>query len=171
MYKIDLTGNKFGRLTVISFSHKGNRRRMYWNCICECGNKCIIERSHLRSGHSKSCGCLSKELIGNLNKKTGLTNTRLFYAYHNMKNRCYRESNKMYKHYGERGIDVFNEWIDKENGFEKFAKWSLENGYNENLTIDRKDNNKGYSPDNCRWVNKYVQANNKRNTHQIDNMN
>lgn len=160
---IDLKGQKFGRLTVIKFMGTRGRRRTYWQCICDCGNKCYIDTSHLRSGHSKSCGCINKEKIGNLRKKTGLSSTKLYYKYRNMINRCYYEKSDMYSLYGGRGIKVCDEWLSKNNGFENFSKWALSNGYSENLSLDRIDNNKGYSPKNCRWVDIYAQANNKRN--------
>lgn len=163
----DLTNRKFGRLTVVSFSHEGNRRRKYWNCVCDCGNTRAVESSHLRSGHTSSCGCVNKNRFAELNKKTGLSNTKLYFTYRNMCNRCNRKTNNMYYIYGGRGISVCNEWSDKEHGFENFSEWALKNGYSENLSIDRIDNDKGYSPDNCRWVDVLTQANNRRNNHYI----
>lgn len=163
----NLISRKFGTLTVVSFSHEGKRRRKYWNCLCDCGKTSIVEGSHLRSGHTKSCGCISKNMIGDATRKTGLSNTKLYFTYKNMCNRCYRETNDMYYIYGGRGITVCDEWKDKERGFEYFAEWALSNGYSENLTIDRIDNNKGYSPDNCRWSDLLTQANNKRNTRYL----
>ena len=79
-----------------------------------------------------------------------------------MLNRCYWEKSDMFKHYGARGIEVCDDWKNKENGFECFSKWAFDNGYKEGLTLDRIDCNKGYCPENCRWVDAYVQANNKR---------
>lgn len=160
---IDLTGMKFNRLTVIKLHERTEKRKYMWLCKCDCGNEKIVLGSHLKSGHTKSCGCYNREKIKNLNKKTGLSQSKLFYAYHNMHNRCERKNCDSYSDYGGRGISVCEEWSGK-NGFEKFVGWALENNYEEGMQIDRIDNDKGYSPCNCRWVSKIEQANNKRNT-------
>lgn len=161
----NLQGNTYNYLHVDSLNrHEG--RRTYWNCTCKCGNKSIVESSKLKGGYTKSCGCYSRELIRNVNRKTGMSRSRLYSTYRNMLNRCYRAKGKFYHHYGGRGITVCDEWLG-ENGFENFMYWSMKNGYSEELSIDRIDNNKGYSPDNCRWVDLFIQANNKRNTKYI----
>lgn len=158
---IDLKGQKFGKLKVVEFYEK-TPKQTKWLCECECGNQCVVYSAHLKSGHTKSCGCISKERIKNLNFKTGLSQTKLYRVYRNMLNRCYWEKSDMFKHYGARGIGVCDNWKNKENGFECFSKWAFDNGYKEGLTLDRIDCNKGYCPENCRWVDAYVQANNKR---------
>ena len=158
---IDITGKIFGKLTVIQLSEHIDRK-YYWECKCECGNITIVEGSKLKNGHTKSCGCIKKERISKVNYKNGLSKTKIAFTYRNMLNRCYRESNEMYYLYGARGITVCDEWLG-ENGFVNFCNWSMQNGYKKDLTIDRIDNKKGYSPDNCRWVDIYVQANNKTN--------
>ena len=102
-------------------------------------------------------------------------NSRLSHVYHNMKKRCYNPSHSQFKHYGGRGITVCPEWLNRERagiknytkGFIAFQEWALANGYTDNLTIDRIDNNKGYCPENCRWVTMKVQDNNKRSNHYI----
>ena len=159
---IDLKNQRFGRLFVLEFGGVRGRRKTYWKCVCDCGNIVNVDTAHLRSGHTKSCGCYKDELVSNLNKKTGLSNSKLGFSYRNMKNRCFWEKSPMYKNYGERGITVCEEWLDKESGFENFVDWALKNGYSEGLTLDRIDVNGNYCPQNCRWVDKYVQANNKR---------
>lgn len=161
----DITNHKYGNLTVLKLEKVINRRYM-WLCKCDCGNKVVVSGNHLKNGHTKSCGCYNKNRIKKLNYKNGLSSTKLYYTYRNMLNRCYRCSNDMYADYGGRGIIVCDEWLGAD-GFINFSKWVLNNGYQEKFTIDRIDNNKGYSPNNCRWVDKYVQANNKRNNHYI----
>lgn len=165
----DLTGKKFGKLSVIEFDHRDEKRRYYWKCKCDCGNIRIVQGSHLCSGHSTSCGCINIEKIKNLNYKTGMTTSKIYYAYRNMINRCYREKDAKYKSYGGRGITVCDEWLNKENGFENFLEWSNSNGYKESskrneCTLDRINVNGNYEPSNCRWVDWETQCYNKRNT-------
>lgn len=162
----DLTGMRFNRLTVLKLHERTPRRRYVWLCKCDCGNVVKVFGEHLKNNHTKSCGCLSNERIAKQNFKNGLSTSRLHYAWYNMCNRCNREDNYQYESYGGRGITVCDEWLG-ENGFVNFTNWALSNGYDERLTIDRIDNSKGYSPDNCRWVDRYVQANNKRNNRFI----
>lgn len=167
----DLTGLRFNRLTVVRFGYKTGRRRMLWLCKCDCGNEVLVDRSHLKSGHTKSCGCYTRERIENLNKKTGETGTRIYFVYHNMHTRCERESCDQYKNYGGRGIKVCDEWSG-EHGFENFLRWAKETGYRPDAksgecTLDRIDVDGEYSPSNCRWVPLSIQANNKRNTLRV----
>lgn len=175
----DLTGKKFNKLKVIKLSHSKKRsdgRSVYfWECLCDCGNTTIVQSSHLKTGHTMSCGCVLEKIRENIkfvNYKNGLSQTRLAYTYNNMMNRCYREKDETYKYYGGRGIKVCNEWLrTNKDGFTNFCDWALKNGYEEKhsangrneLTLDRIDCDKNYSPNNCRWVDIYVQANNKRN--------
>lgn len=159
----DLTNQKFGKLTVVSFNSHCNRRRTYWNCICECGKEVVVETAHLSSGHTKSCGCITIERIKNLNYINGLSTSRIARIYWNMINRCYKKNIKIYKYYGGRGIKVCDEWLQKNKGFENFCNWSKLNGYKDDLTLDRINNNGNYEPNNCRFVDIIVQANNKRN--------
>lgn len=166
---IDLTGKKFGRLTVLERSNNQKGKDVVWKCRCDCGNYTEVTAGHLKDGHTKSCGCLPKEKSFERIKfspksvKHGMTNTRLYRIYHKMNLRCYSIVNPAYPRYGGRGITICQEWLG-EHGFENFAKWALSNGYADNLSIDRKDNDKGYSPNNCKWSTAKEQANNTRST-------
>jgi len=167
----DLTGQKFNRLTVLSYARTTGRRRTMWCCKCDCGNVVEVDATHLKDGHTKSCGCYSRERIENLNKKTGKTNTRIHYVYLNMVNRCTRLNNHEYELYGGRGIKVCDEWLG-EHGFENFYKWAMESGYKPDAkrgecTLDRKDVNGNYEPSNCRWVDQITQCNNRRITRRV----
>ena len=167
----NLTGEKFGRLTVIGVSRKvesGNRERYYWRCKCDCGNEKEVRTDCLTSGLVKSCGCLKKDQDKiNLTKyhKHKLSHTKLWDTYYGMKSRCYDKTDKRYSDYGGRGIEICPEWLEN---FENFVSWSLENGFDDNLQIDRIDNDSGYSPQNCRWVSIKENCRNRRSNVMIE---
>jgi hypothetical protein len=153
-------------LTVIRRNGENNKHnRATWLCQCECGNTVIVAGNNLQQGHVKSCGCLPKY---GLHKKHELSKSRLFKILTGMGQRCYNPKNPNYGDYGGRGINICDEWLNKENGFIAFYNWAMANGYQENLSIDRINNDKGYSPDNCRWANSKWQCNNKRNTIKME---
>jgi len=160
----DLTGKKFGSLLVLEKSFKDQYRNIHWKCLCDCGNMTTVDGTKLKSGSTKSCGCLNSE-----NRKRHIENltthnmrhTRLYEIWCAMRSRCENENKESYRWYGERGISVCSEWLG-ENGFMNFYNWSMENGYSENLTIDRINVDGNYEPSNCQWVTMKEQANNTR---------
>lgn len=160
----DITAQKFERLTALYRLHNYHNRGTYWICLCDCGNFVYVKGCHLQSGHTKSCGCLQKEIIGNLNVKHRQANTRLYKLFLDMKKRCYNPKCKAYKWYGKRGIAVCDEWL---HDFMAFYNWSMNNGYNDSLTIDRIDVNGNYEPSNCRWVDMKIQNRNSRHNRNI----
>lgn len=166
----DLTGNKYGRLTVLKRVEDAKNGAKRWLCKCDCGNEKIVRASNLISGSTKSCGCLQKEngiKRGKSSASHGMCGTHIYRVYRQMISRCYNPKKDGYKRYGGRGISVCNEWLG-ENGFINFYNWSLENGYDESLQIDRIDNNGNYSPDNCRWVTAKENMRNRSVNHFID---
>lgn len=168
----DLTGQRFGRWTVLyrttDHIEKDGRHRVVYHCRCDCGNEADVISGSLGKGQSKSCGCLQREWAksGVSKRKHGLTGTRIYRIWKNMNTRCNNPNNKKWDRYGGRGIKICDEW-QGENGFENFYEWSMSNGYADNLTIDRQDNDKGYSPNNCRWVPFSVQSNNTSQNRNI----
>ncbi len=161
---VNLTGLRFGRLTVLSFCKKGNNYHTFWNCKCDCGNNVVVDGRHLRSGGTKSCGCYRNERIKKTNSTHGLRQNRIYSIWRNMLNRCKLKTNKAYTDYGARGIKVCEDWLK----FEGFYNWAINNGYNEKLTIERINNNGNYEPNNCKWATMEEQGNNKRNNKIID---
>lgn len=158
--KNDLTGQRFGRLTVIGVDDRKSRKT-YFYCRCDCGNVKSVRSDSLTAGAIRSCGCLKKEQDRkNLtaNHKHKMSHTRPYEIWQGMKGRCYNKHDARYHRYGGRGITVCDEW---KNDFTAFYEWALANGYQDNLTIDRIDNDKGYSPDNCRWSDVKSQCRNR----------
>ena len=164
----DLSGKRFGRLLVERYHGKADTKEIYYWCICDCGNRLLISSSNLHNGTTKSCGCLLHEVSSIIHKgkpiqKThGDYETRLYNIWTNIKQRTCNVNNRDYPKYGGRGITLCDEWKPAKSGYLAFKEWSYNNGYDDTKTIDRIDNDKGYSPDNCRWTNMKVQEANKR---------
>lgn len=158
-------GARFGRLEVISEDEpilrpdKPGWKRRTFLCKCDCGRRVVVTRDSIASGNTKSCGCLNREKGRAPRRKThGKTETRLYRIWSHMKARCDQPNNNRYYRYGARGIKVCDEWHDS---FSTFYTWAMANGYREDLTIERKNNSRGYEPDNCCWIPLAEQAKNK----------
>ena len=158
----DLSGMRFGRLVVNSYYGKTERYEIYYKCTCDCGTETIICAKCLKSGDTVSCGCYLREVVPKKRTKHGLTSHPLYWTLNAMKFRCYNPKCKEFSSYGGRGIVVCDEWLNKENGFINFYNWSIENGYDEGLSIDRIDVDGPYCPANCRWADTKLQHANMR---------
>lgn len=160
---IDMIGKKFGRLTVVSFDRLENHKT-YWKCSCDCGLTVIVSGNNLRSGNTKSCGCIRREKAkdrGQQNAKHGESHnsrTRLYTIWCGMRQRCYNPNRDSFGLYGGKGVTICKEWVDS---FSAFRDWAYVNGYKEQpmgapfqeaLSIDRIDPSKGYYPENCQWI-------------------
>lgn len=153
-----MIGSVFGRLTVVAQAGRDKKRQILWVCVCACGAQKTLQGTRLRSGKLLSCGCLQREVTANRNRSHGLAGTRLYSIWSNMRARCENPQNAQYADYGGRGISICEEW----QRFDVFAQWALQNGYDDHLSIDRIDNDAGYSAVNCRWSTAFEQSRNKR---------
>jgi hypothetical protein len=168
-------GVKINALTVIGFEHvkRGKSTAWNWICRCDCGELRSIIPLRVLTGHNVSCGCHKSKMTSEWNKTAklkhggaiGKSKTRLYNIWHGMKQRCSNKNSHDYFNYGGRGIKVFGEW---ENSFEAFRDWAYKNGYNDNLSLDRIDVNKGYCPENCKWATAEEQQRNKQKTERYE---
>lgn len=169
----NLTGMRFGGLTAVNpapdrFLPSGRHLTM-WKCVCECGNIHIARSADLKSGAITSCGCYKAENTARVHTTHGATKNRktenLYSVWAGIKCRCYCEKEKAYKYYGAKGVTMCEEWKDD---FSAFRTWAKENGYKSGLSIDRIDVAGNYCPENCRWADDIVQANNKTTNHFLE---
>src|SRR4030067_2040118 len=161
MQALDITGQVFGRLTVI---HKAwsDEHGITWSCKCACGNQYAVYGHSLRSGKTKSCGCWHREHSGQINKSHGRSSTPEYSVWEAMRARCTNPSNKHYKNYGGRGVGVCVSWI-------KFSNFFADMGQRPSSlhSLERVDNDLGYSPENCRWATRKEQQNNMRTNRRL----
>lgn len=156
---IDLTGKKIGLLTVLRRDEENIGGKPAWVCQCECGNVVTLRSAVLRRGQT-SCGCMKgvreKQYVPDYLRRSH--SNKLYNQWSGMIYRCTHVNASHFEHYGGRGIDVCPEWKDS---FEAFAEWSIRNGYSQGMEIDRINNNLGYSPDNCRWIDHKTNSRNR----------
>lgn len=157
-------GERYGRLTAIKFIRTKGHGNKEWLFKCDCGKDHFAVAYSVKKGFTQSCGCFMKERAVEANTKHGLSKTRIYGIWGDMNKRCSNRNRTDWMNYGGRGITVCDEW---RHDFQAFYFWAKNNGYTEDLSIDRKDNNKGYSPENCQWATKKQQNNNTRASRKI----
>lgn len=157
---LEVLHKTYGRLYVESFADKQGSYNV-WNCLCRCGERRIVRASSLaKSGGTRSCGCLNAERIGDLNRTHGLSKTRIYRIYKDIKRRCLNPNRKRFESYGGRGIEVFEGWLRNPRAFIEYVQGLPD--YEDSLSLDRINNDGNYEPGNLRWSNNRGQSRNKR---------
>lgn len=160
--RLELKGKKFGRLTVVAFSHSTGE--VFWNCVCECGNEKVVRATHLSQGRIRSCGCVRDELLIVRRRRHGMKGTAIYGVWQGMKTRCLNPNSEKFHAYGGRGIKICERWMD-------FANFYADMGAAPpRCSLDRIDNDGDYEPSNCRWSTPKVQANNQRKRRHLENV-
>ena len=150
----DLSGKRFGKLTVLRFYGKKDGKHSQWLCRCDCGREIVVDRNNLKKQTSCKPCAIERQ------KQQYLSDSALYDVWAHMKQRCLNPKDQSYSRYGGRGITICDEWLESQ----AFCSWAVNNGYSPELTLDRIDNNAGYCPENCRWVDRKTQMNNRENT-------
>ena len=163
MKSIDISNQRFGKLLVVKKAYYQNKK-VYWQCLCDCGKITYVHTSNLKCKRIRSCGCLKVEELVNRSTKHNQRHTKLYEVWKTIKQRCLNPKNVSYHNYGGRGITICDDW---KNDYFCFYEWSINNGYKEGLSIDRINNNGNYEPNNCRWTTRIVQNNNTRANNYI----
>ena len=167
-FRRELSGQRFGKLVAIRVVGKTKHKNLLWECVCDCGNKRTFPSGKLVSGRAVDCGCETHKRRSNAASKHGIfrdgNRPRTLTIWNGMKARCYNPNSPSYKSYGARGIKICDEWLT----FENFHNWAIHNGYSDNLQIDRIDNDKGYFPENCRWVTPHENKMHQRKMRNIE---
>ena len=161
----DWTGERFGKVVVLERAENSKHGKSRQRCKCDCGKIFVTDTQNLVNGDCQSCGCLHRELFGSAHRTHGLSKEAIYAVWCDMRHRCSNPQHHGYKYYGGRGISVCKEWRDS---FIAFYKWAISSGYAKGLTIERKDVNGNYCPENCTWITMKEQRRNRRDVELYD---
>ena len=160
-----MTGQRFGRLTVVGQTEERQHRHVVWECHCDCGNTCFVMSSSLIHGSTKSCGCFMSEARGVSRTTHHMSHEKIYLLWQGMKQRCFYQNNKAFKYYGGRGITVCDEWKDNFQAFYDYVS-KLPHYGEKGYSLDRINNDGNYEPGNVKWSTQTEQLMNRRNSKQ-----